>query len=118
MSKRTKTRNGSSGPAKAPSWHELVQPGPKGDPNKKAARAAARHVGTVEKPFHGANRATRRAVQGGSANTGRLVTHSRKPLPAGHPARNMPRPDVMRRRLIRDLRARNVEFIDGAKAAA
>jgi hypothetical protein len=57
---------------------------------------------------------------GRSFSAGMTVLHRTrlKPLPAGHPARQMPRPDVLRRQLIRGLRAQGVEVIDEAKAAA
>lgn len=116
MSKRTKAAGKAPRSPKAPSWHELVQPGPKADPAKKAARAANRRVGTLStEPKHQPT-----PSPGRSYSAGMTVLHRSRlrPLPAGHPARQMPRPDVLRRQLIRGLRAQGVEVIDEAKKAA
>jgi hypothetical protein len=60
----------------SPNWHELVQPGPKGDPAKKLARAERRHRGEIVKQEgDGFNRATRREAGARGWNPGRLVQH-------------------------------------------
>lgn len=85
----------------APSWHELVQPGPKGDPKKKMARAErVRHGKVIAQEGDGLNRAHRRAAHGRGWNPGRLVLHRTRlsPVDGG------PRPDVLRRRAERALR--------------
>lgn len=116
MFNRTKAASKAPSGPQVRDWHELVQAGPKGDPAKKAARLEAKRVGV---------RSTSAQHQpkpspGRSFSAGMTVLHNTrvKPLPAGHPARNMPRPDVLRRQLIRGLRAAGVDVIDEAKKAA
>lgn len=55
-----------------------------------------------------------------SYSAGMTVLHRTRmrPLPADHPARKMPRPDVMRRVYIRGLRAQGITVIDEAKTKA
>lgn len=116
MFNRTKAATVAPRSPKAPSWHELVKPGPKGDPAKKAARQAARRVGVPStEPQHQPKPRTGRTY-----SAGMTVLHRTRmrPLPAGHPARLQPRPDVLRRQLIRGLRAQGIEVIDEAKPAA
>lgn len=96
-----------AGLPKAPSWHELVQPGPKGDPKKRLARAPRRGVFVAYPPSTGTG-ATYRDV----------VLHSRKPLPTGDPRREQPRPDVARRRMIRQVRAFNAAIAESERAVA
>lgn len=99
MPNRTPVRHKAAGFEMAPTWHELVQPGPKGDPKKAAKRAAARRVGVIEKPFTGMNREMRRAVGGRGYNPGRLVLHRTRL----HPVEGGPRPKVKYLRVIRHL---------------
>lgn len=82
----------------SPNWHELVQPGPKGAPAKKQARAERRHRGEIVKQEgDGFNRATRREAGARGWNPGRLVQHPGRLRPAD----GGPRLDVQSRRLVR-----------------
>lgn len=77
---------------KAPSGPDARDPRLKGDPAKKAARLAARRVGVPStEPRH-----QPKPSPGRSYSAGMTVVHRTrmKPLPAGHPARQMPRPDA------------------------
>jgi hypothetical protein len=91
-------------PERAPSWHELVQPGPKGDPGKKAQRLARRAelAGVIIKQEGtGVSRSQRRASGNRQHAPGRLVQHrTRARLVDGGP-----RPSVLRRRAKRESRA-------------
>lgn len=82
----------------SPSWHELVQPGEKGDPKKAQARAAAvRHGVIIKQEGTGVPRSSRRAVGNRPTEPGRLVLHrTRAKLTDGGP-----RLDVQIRRLTR-----------------
>lgn len=87
----------------APSWHELVKPGPKGSEKRRKERLAiaadvARRTKT-EHEFHGPNRAERRA-SGQVPHPGRLVLHRTRlrAVDGGE------RPSVLRRRAERAAR--------------
>ena len=58
----------------APSWHELVQPGPKGDPVKKAKRLAAKRHGAPA-PVPDPPKLQRTGYRLGGGWSGRLVLH-------------------------------------------
>jgi hypothetical protein len=64
-------------------WHLLVQPGPMGDPAKKAKRLAARILG-VRVPPPPTPRLQRPGHRTGGYGRGRLVLHRAKPArPSG-----------------------------------
>lgn len=95
MPERT-VRHKAAGFPPAPSWHELVQPGPKGSAERAKERAEAERVGVFAPPFYGSNRRDRRAA-GQIAAPGRLVLHRTRlrPVDGG------PRPSVRAMREIR-----------------
>jgi len=66
-------------------------------------------------PKHQPKPRTGRSFSAGSTDLHRTRV---RPLPTGHPGRELPRPDVLRRQLIRKLRAQGVTVVDEAKKAA
>lgn len=84
---------------KAPSWHELVQPGPKGSEKRRQERLEAQRRGAFTDEFHGPNRVERRA-SGQIPHPGRLVLHRTRL----HPVAGGERLSVLRRRAERAAR--------------
>lgn len=93
-------RHKAAGFPPAPSWHELVQPGPKGSEQRRAERlalAAERAGRIIKQEGDGFNRAYRRQAHARGWNPGRLVLHRTRL----HPVAGGPRRSVLLRQLRR-----------------
>jgi hypothetical protein len=102
MSNRTRVRHKAAGLSPGLSWHELVQPGPKGSERRRLERLERSHLGVIVKQEgDGFSRAYRRQAHVRGWNPGRLVEH-RSRLRA---VDGGPRLSVLRRRLVRASRA-------------
>jgi hypothetical protein len=97
---------------KAPNWHELVQAGPKGDPEKRQQRAARIRHGEVIEPRSIAHGRQQHGIPVRAWPWGGLVLHRRHARGSGGIDRSTLTPAAVRNRLARIERKR------AARAAA